>query len=299
MKSLKVKKIDGLDVVVGFQDRVICPVSTQSKNRQAVHDTVEFKELKKLNKKQDDYNGQMLAAGKKAGALLKASKDENVDPVLAKKYVAQSAKQDKIKTNLGGMLGTLNEEAKPLVLACRKKEIEILTDNPVYNDEVIDPVGEKAAGPRQGEMIKTAGEIEDLKQKLADKVENMQLLENGEYVNDERGKVYCLKMDGKWVKKSIDKLVVTNPSGSKFESELTDSEKIEIGDQEHTDRLAAMTQQERQDEYELMEEGTAERAYDMRGKLEIRGTSAADALAQSQEFYNSELAKLKLEYGVE
>jgi len=302
MKSLQIKKIDGFDVVVGFQNRPIDPVATQRGSAQNIQDMPVRSALEAKNNIQSGYNIRLLEARKNAKAYLylaSQNRDKGESDTANK---SESAKQDKIAKDLVGTMNTTNEELKVLSVACKSACEKILTDNPVYNDEVEfkdkdDKI--QVAGPRQGEVIKTQADIDDLTQKFKDKPDNSQLMESGEYVDDFRGKIFHYKDDemtnGKWTKGAIDSLGDKLEIG-KFEEDLTDSEKTEIAEQENVDRLAGMSAGDKTAEYDGKKTGLASEAQTMETTLKFDGD--VDYMTKAQAFYNTELTKLKTEYGV-
>jgi len=309
MKSLQIKKIDGFDVVVGFQNRPIDPVATQNKNRKAAFDLPESVELRSKNDIQNGYRVRLMEALKNAKAFKKMAAAVNLGIVIGdpkKTNEAESAKWSKIANDLTGVMNTINEELKVLSVACKSACEKILTDNPVYNDQVEfttqDENGNDVvnlAGPRAGEVIKTKAEIDDLTQKFKDKPDETQLLVDGEYKPDFRGKIFHYKDDemtnGKWTKGAIDSLGDKLEIG-KFEEDLTSSEKTEIAEQENTDRIAGMTAGDKTTEYKGKKTGLAGQAQTMEIGLKFDGD--VDFQSKAQTFYNTELDKLKLEYGV-
>lgn len=288
-QSLKVKKIDGLDVIIGFQNRPIDPVGTQRGSAQSILDLPESLALKEKNDIQNGHRLKFIEARKKAKAFLALATPNQWgvitgDPKRKNEYKSESTKQDKIANDLVGTMNTTNEELKVLSMACKTACQKVLTDNPVYFE------------PRANEIVKTQAEIDDLTQKFDTKSPETQLLENGEYVNDERGKVYHEKIEGVWSKTAINNLAITKPSGAKYSGELTDTEKSEIETQEESDRLAGLSAEEKTAEYESRKSGLANQAQNMENGLKFDGD--IDYMSKAQDFYNTELDKLKTEYGV-
>jgi len=284
-KSLIVKKIDGFDVITGFQNRPIDPVATQHGSRQNIQNMPESLELKAKNEIQDGYRIKLLEARKNAKAYLYLAgqnRDKGESDTLNK---SESAKQDKIANDLVGTMNTVNDELKVLSMACKFACEKVLTDNPVYFE------------PRANEVVKDQAEIDDLTQKFKDKPDNAQLLENGGFVEDYRGKTYHDKLNGKWSAYTIDKIDFGLPVDAKFTDDLADIEKTEIAEQENTDRLAALSAEDKTAEFEGKKAGLAGQSQTMETSLKFDGD--VDFTTKAQEFYNTELTKLKLEYGVE
>jgi len=150
--------------------------------------------------------------------------------------------------------------------------------------------------PRLGEVIKSESELEDLRTKFSGKTETQSLLEDGNYVDDFRGQKYHKKTSGKWVETTIDKLNSFKITGSKYTEELTEIERTEIEDQKETERITALTSEEKTSEYNSNKSELAGKSQIMETELKFDGV--VDFEKQAQAFYTSELDKLKTKYGV-
>lgn len=282
MQSLKINKSGEFNVIIGFQDRPIDPEETRKQSAPAIIGTDEVTELKNKQEEQNRYLIRFGEAHKKSKyhtGLAQSGKD-------VVKNKAAAAAQDKIRADLIGTINTCNEELKPLAAACTEKTKDILRRNPIFFEA------------RANEVIKTEIEITDLLKKFAGKMENQVLLEDGNYVDDFRGKVVHSKSGDVWTEITINTLDVTKGDGSKYTEELTESEIIEIADQKETERISGLTEEEKTAEYDLKVASILSDSVVMRNKLEIQGVDTEDALKQSQDFYNAELDKLKIKYGV-
>ncbi len=190
-----------------------------------------------------------------------------------------------------GSIGVINEELKVLNLAYQEKAKQILRDNPVYNDVV--------AGLREGEVVLPQDEIDVLREKFVGKQKNEQVLLDGKYIVDYRGKEFYHKdaelTGGKWVKGIIDLLGDGHDLGT-FVEDLTPTELAEIREQEETERITALSASEKQTEFGHMKAGLAGKAQTLETTLKFDGD--IDYQTKAQEFYNTELGKLKLLYGV-
>jgi len=295
MQSLQINKIDGFDVIIGFQNRPIDPVETRKQNTATILGTDEKLVLTAKQEEQDRFMIKLGEARKKAIYHLRLANGyiEVIDDIetlipgvdVAKNTVA-SENQDKIALGHVGTLNTINEELKSFALAINEKAKEILRGNPVFFEA------------RENEVIKSQTELDDLNQKFAGKTENQALLEDGSFVDDFRGTSYHKKTSGTWAETPIIALAVKKATSTKYTDELTDTEKTEIADQKEDTRVTALSAEEKTAEYDAKVESLLSESVTMRGELEIQGVSAADALTQSQAFYDTELDKLQTKYGV-
>ncbi len=64
--TLNTKIVDGFDIIVGFQERVIDPVATQAKNRSVIFDLPENKEILKEIEVQNKHREDAKLAERKA-----------------------------------------------------------------------------------------------------------------------------------------------------------------------------------------------------------------------------------------
>lgn len=282
MQSLKINKTGEFTEIIGFQERPIDPEETRKQSAASIIGTDEVTELKNKQEEQYRYILRSQEARKKATYHIGLA-DVGND---VEKNKASAAEQDKIADDLVGVINTCNEELKPLAVACTEKTKDILRSNPVFFEA------------RENEVFKIEIEITDLLTKFAGKTENQALLEDGTYIDDFRGKVYHEKTNDAWSETEITALEIKKPADSKYTEELTESEIIEIADQKETERINGLTEKEKTDEYDMETASVLSDSVVMRSELEIQGLIAEDAFKQSQDFYNLEIDKLKLKYGV-
>lgn len=305
LQSLKTQTIDTFNVIIGFQNRPIDPEETRKQNIPEFLESEESKTLKLKQEEQGRNRLNFIEAGKKSRFHMELATgrtriEDGVETIIpgvdVAKNTATSKTWDKKRTGLIGIMESCNEELKPLASAAKEKAKEILRAGPVYNDEIVDPETGTQAGPRQGEVIKTESELVDLKTKYAAKASIQALLEDGNYVDDFRGKTYHKKTGSTWAETVIDALNVKKPTGTKYTEELTENEKTEIADQKESERVAALTAEEKTSEFIVRTSALANQAQVMENELKFEGDSAYQSKAQA--FYDTELAKLKTKYGV-
>lgn len=126
------------------------------------------------------------------------------------------------------------------------------------------------------------------------------LTTSGDVVRDCRGMVYWNidAQTGDWIKTVITTLGETKPVGSKLYKNLTDDDRADIRDQLDGERLAALTDDDRE-RLKAADIATAEhQAARMRSVAEIKGVSAAAALANAQEWLAEREAEITEKYAV-
>ena len=309
-QTLDTKIVDGFQIIVGFQERVICPVATQTKNKGVIFELPENQEILEKIKKQNQHRASALLAEKRSIAFLMRNENKDgrggkeTDKLKIQANLSEMGKQDKIRSDFFGSMGVINEELKVLNCACKEKGKQILRDNPVYSDEVTytttDDDGNETihtAGPREGEVILDQAEVSRLRDLFVNKGKNKQILVDGYWVCDYRGKVSYTKSGEKWERRTIEKLDEELTDISIFAEDLTPTQQAEIAAQSETERIEGMTADEKTAEFNSVDDAVLSQAGLMRNKLEIKGDP--EALTKSQEFYNTELIELKTKYGVE
>jgi hypothetical protein len=95
-----------------------------------------------------------------------------------------------------------------------------------------------------GELIDDAAG-EAVREQLAAKGANRELLDSGGYVSNFRGVEYWVKQTGRWGKESVGEIGTAVPAGAVLPEGLTEEQRREIAGQEETDRVAALTPEER------------------------------------------------------
>jgi len=280
MQSLQTETIDEFTIITGFQNRPINPIETRKQCAKAIVETDEVGTLRTKQEEQSRYITKLGETRKKAAYHLGLS--ESGIHVGRNKLASEN--QDKIAQGFVGTLNEINEELKPLALACTAKSKDILRNGPVFFE------------PRNGEIIKTEPEIEILKTKFAEKGEVQQVLENGDFIDDFRGQVFHRKVSGKWTEWVIETLGTDKPTGSKSQDELTESEKTEIEEQKESERVDQLSAEEKTSEYNSKKSEIAVKSQSLENELKFDGD--VDYQSKAQTFYNTELDKLKTKYGV-
>jgi hypothetical protein len=86
---------------------------------------------------------------------------------------------------------------------------------------------------------------EQVQRKLDERGENLQLLDNGEYIADYRGTEYWIKNSDKWGKEKIEEIGVDLPERAILQDDITAEQQAEISLQQEEERIAALTPEEK------------------------------------------------------
>jgi len=156
--------------------------------------------------------------------------------------------------------------------------------------------------PRAGEEIITDEDGDTIKTELDGLPENSVLARDAqgalETVSDFRGKDYWFYTDDTWTKSKITALGEEPPAEALFPEDLTADDKLEISEQLEQERIDALSQADRQTEFDqAMVRLTGEMIYHRQG-LEINGEKAKDALTQTQALLATRQTELEEKYGI-
>lgn len=300
MKTIRIKKIDGFDIVDGFGIAPIDPQATRERCKPIMEQTPEaIGIVKKSDERRLNY-GRINQHKKNASALYSrkvfeiASGDvEKImtltrDKVLAEMTAQEKAaldSEEKLMQSYQAQDLIIDEQIKPLAAELEKKAAEILKNNPVYFE------------PRENEIVLTDQETSDLMRAHLAKTENQQLLQGGTYVDDFRGKQYFYKdSGGVWVESEvISALDVTMQTVVVDEYEAGAIEKADLtAGQLEEIRMQALDVAGKDTEKQSVIDSTAEQAAIMRDRLDIQGDAAADTKAR--DWYNAEVVKIEAKY---
>lgn len=285
MKTVITNIIDGKNVIVGFGDPVIDPKATQPVVEPLLNALDEVTEIKNILVQMEGKN----AVIRKALANLKNPEMINIPSIVAENI---KAKEDAEIYNRAK-----EQDLTALWHGVRQKKVELIQSEAVYltpkAGEIITP-----EGPELDAMTALFAETKtDRTKKLSCEIVD-NVVVNPALIPDLRGKTYHIDNAGTWEKVDIIALGVEAPTGGILPDDLTPEQSQAIHEQSETLRIAALSAEEKTAEYDNRVASVVGQASAMRSGLEIQGVSEADALAQSQEFYNTEVAKLNLIYGV-
>jgi len=101
-------------------------------------------------------------------------------------------------------------------------------------------------GP-EAEMIDNEA-AKQIQRKLDEKGKNQLLLENGDYLADNRGVEYWIEETGEWKKEKIEEIGVMLPSGAVLQENISMEQQQEINNQQEVKRISELTSEQKTEE---------------------------------------------------
>lgn len=329
MKTIKIKKVDEYSIIDGFDQLPIDPEMTRLKNvsdlaktpEQAAVNAEVAKKTAHLKKKRAAWNktraAQRLINDEKTYLeFAKTEQEKNnvkINVQRAKTIVAEESKKEKEHDD--AMRGC-DIELKVLGDACEARRRELVKTNPVpahprRNEISIFPDGfDMAALVEEYKALENKQIVVDFK--IVDKV----IIESIdpdvedvtapflEYVShstidDFRGKQYFyLDNDQNWIESEVitdlgvtmETVVVDDFHASAIEkADLTPEQLEEV-------RIQKLTPEQKEAEKQAAIDSALQQSVNMRSGLEIQGIDPAQALADSQAWYQEQLTKIEAKY---
>lgn len=253
MKTIIFETIDGHDIIRGTGNVTIEPIETNKIVKELLKETPEHQALEA---KKAEY---MQAAADRLTAI--KSKDNA-------KYKAA-----------GEAMKTAQAAAIPLAKDLKAKIVSLRRENAVYFE------------PRAGEVVRPDEEVKTLLKVIQGRAQGTFIALDGSVVQDNRGKVYFRKVNGKWGGTRILRLGDKVPADAVLDSDMTDTQIREA----ERDRVMALPDNVKALEKEKAMGSAINAAADMRSRLEIQSDS--DALKKSQKWYRDEAARIEGLYG--
>ncbi len=330
MKTIITQKIDGLEIIGGLGRAVIDPgkareligreiiktsehklylkVQIQQRNlikglagqvqkkrlalqghkiQTAIKDSPEYKAFEKVKAQVDSKT----EAGAKALAeawnkykikekeLIRANSNVNAELFQTKEYLALTKAQ-----------GEANKEIQRALQEVGGKRKEILEGaQDIYFT------------PKAGERIVDQEEAEVIKMRLVVLPAKTFLSVEGEQIADRRGEKYWSQDEnGLWKINAVEKLGDTIKEEAVPEAELSAEIKLEIAEQAEEKRMAELSFEDRQKEFETMRLQTRRAAAQKRSELEMDEEIAiinpGEALKEAKDWYNEQVAGLEEKY---
>jgi hypothetical protein len=281
MKTIFHANIDGKEIVLGFGESngFIDPRATEIKIAPMLAALPETQQMQAIE-------GELQALRMKAAlALDKAGKNT---PFVLPDGKVLSAGNPGLMQQFNGEyqmhLGAISEVEKripAIVGAYEAARAHLVIDNAAYTH------------PKPGEDLVEDTESAEMAAKFALRGGGQQLLLTGEYVTDLRGRDFWLPSP--WRHVVIDSLGEEMPAGAIVTDQLTAAQLSEIASAQEIERVAALSDEERQAESTAAKKAALTAAAQMRSELEIAGD--AKALAKSQAAYAQALADIDAKYG--
>jgi hypothetical protein len=149
-----------------------------------------------------------------------------------------------------------------------------------------------------GQPVETKLTAQILAKLFFSKGDNQQLKLDGEYVEDFRGEEYFFKVGDQWQSEPvITELGVTKSTVVADEYEEIAIEKKDLTPEQSEEiRIQNLSAEDKQAEFEMMRTGLGQQAQAMENDLKYQQVS--DYVEQAQTWYDAELDKLKLKYGI-
>ena len=329
MKTIKTRTINGYQIIIGIGQLAICGVGTREIAKDKIAALPEVAILaEKANKQsacrqriknaEDSIkNIALLKEGAEAG-IIKAEQDGDDQMLLFHKRNIEKYSKDIVgyETTRADEIKNariIESEMREITPEVDKKTKEIKRENPVFcmpsqPGEYIDAglnvthqIGEE--GHEHDELraveVPDGQTVNGLIRAWMSKGENEQVDINGLAIPDFRGCQYFFDDGTKWIESEvITALNVTKETVvvDEYQDQACTWDQLEPQYQEEI-RLQKLSEEEKIAEFESKKMVLLTAAAKMRTELEITGIAPDDALAQSREFYNTELEILQEKYG--
>lgn len=259
-----IETIDEIEIIKGIDKLQIDPVVTREIIRSEIVNTDAFIACKA---KQDEMNDAFLQASDKMKLVRTAG-----SKISANKFYKEYSE-------LYNSALELMKEVKALLPAVKQSEKELYKTHAVYFE------------PGHNEKIKTDTEIAEIKNNIKDLTSDKLIKSDGTLIDNLRGRTYFHKVNNLWFKTNINKVGEIKPNGGKLFNELSELEKSDALNDINFRRIASLPKSEKDIEKQNQLNSVLNAAARKRSKLEIQ--NVPDALEQSQQWYNAEVAKIE------
>jgi len=258
MKTVLTKEIDGLEIVIGFDEAVIDKEATKTKVKEIL----------------DKYN-ETIAFIEEKGRY----------ETLFKDLIRESKKQnnsEKIQ-NLNKQLEQSQQNMIDKIHSIARERERILPENLIYFE------------PKPGEFLIDDTEAEGLIQKYKLLDDETLLTRDGKIKPNHKDREYWTK-NGKWKCTVIDKIGIDRPEKSITMSEADPEQRAEIGEAIDSERIALLSPGAREAEkVERLAMALSEAAH-KRSMFEIQGSTEGEALEKSQAWYQEQEKMIEEKY---
>lgn len=261
MKTIITREIDGVNVVVGFGKLQIDPEETRKKQVALLDQSAEYQAYQ-----QSVADIQHIRPALKNNPRDRQRWQNEMDTARLALAVAQSNLDDFKARNFDQTITFVHP---------RKNEVpEIATDGTRNFDH------------------------NDFKSKLPKKKTKKLLTVDGDLLDDLRGQEFWKKEDDKWSSIKIKKLsdITAELSNMTESSQLSDGDKGEIAEQFESERIIALSNQERTEEKNIALQGAASRAAQSVLAAEIMQEDRDKALRDARALYADAAAEIEIKY---
>ena len=329
-KTIITKEIDGYIIIAGLGRAVVDPVKTKAALKAAMADAPEQKKylqvvsssekLTRAAAEQVKKKRLQLINTKQAGKLDQQLRESDEYRLFALTRVGADMKKDadieKVanlwkdvqlkKRELAGQLGGVDKELaetseyKNWLELKDKAHTEIKKAYQATLAARQKLLGEKAVyfEPKAGEELVSDEEADQIRARLKALPKKTLLTRDDDIIEDRRGEEYFESTaDGSWKQKKVEKLNQTLPEDAIFQVDLTEETARMIAEDNEQTRLAALTDEERQAEFEQFQKGILREAALKSHELQIEGAPAKAALKQARDWRQTQIDELKTRYG--
>ena len=329
-KTIITKEIDGYIIIAGLGRAVVDPVKTKAALKAAMADAPEQKKylqvvsssekLTRAAAEQVKKKRLQLINTKQAGKLDQQLRESDEYRLFALTRVGADMKKDadieKVanlwkdvqlkKRELAGQLGGVDKELaetseyKNWLELKDKAHTEIKKAYQATLAARQKLLGEKAVyfEPKAGEELVSDEEADQIRARLKALPKKTLLTRDDDIIEDRRGEEYFESTaDGSWKQKKVEKLNQTLPEDAIFQVDLTEETARMIAEDNEQTRLAALTDEERQAEFEQFQKGILREAALKSQELQIEGATAKAALKQARDWRQTQIDELKTRYG--
>lgn len=326
MQTIITQKIDGLEVVAGLGRAVIDPGKARGLIEREIIKTSEHKLYLRVQIQQGNLikglagqvqKKRLTLQGAKINFAFKESPEykafekikAQVDPTspAGVKAVAEAWQKYKVRekelimanSNVNAELFQTKEYialTKAQEQATQKIQ-EALQEVGKKRKEILEAAQDIYFTPKAGERIVDKEEADLMKTRLADLPAKTFLSVEGGQIADRRGEKYWSQDEmGLWKINAVEKLGEIITEEAVLAAELPRKIQLEIAEQAEEKRMAELSDEDRQKEFETMRLQTRRAAALKRSELEMDEVSPGAALKEAKDWYNEQVAELEEKY---
>lgn len=265
MKTIITQKIDGYDIIVGLGEAQIDPVATEKITSEEIKKNDLYKQAESIRQEMETVAKHGLQSKKLYSQVTDQSEKSKYWDEYRLRYM---------------QVEDLGKKLQPIIDGLSKTKVDLMYMCGVYFT------------PKQGEEIVTDEFYENVKTALQNS--NGFVDKNLNEICDNRGKVFWKKVSAVWLKDEVHKIGKSPKSGYLELKDLDEKQVSEIKAQIEKERLSKLTVEQKRAEIDIATKSIVSAALTLRGELEI--TKDSESLIKAQDFYETELAKIKVKY---
>lgn len=326
MQTIITKKIDGLEIMAGLGRAVIDPGKARRLIKREIINTSEHKfylqaQIQQRNlikglagqvqKKRLSLQGAKISVSLKKSPEYKAfekvkaqadTKTEAGAKALAEAWQKYKIKEKELIRQNSNVNAELFQTKEYLALTKGQEEAnqeiqKALQEVAKKKKQILEAAEDIYFTPRAGERIIDQEEADSIKARLADLPAKTFLSVEGEQIADQRGEKYWYQDEqGLWKAGAVEKLGETITEEAVPEAELTAEIKLEMAEQAEEKRMAELSFEDRQKEFETMRLQARRAAALKRSEMEIDEAKPGAALKEAKDWYNEQVTGLEEKY---